>query len=260
MKKSLKITLSILLPLTVIGIFTSTCVCTYTYHWNLHAFWWSWFGVVWLVDIFAGGYIFYKQNRTDETKTFWLLVMILLPIIGAIIALIYNFKLKTYYGQPNNDHSKLQAAIFQAKNSIKIYSNSFFVTADTFNALNYACWKGVRVQLIIQQQKSRQKQDFLVNHLQKYLEDKIEFYITNKDIDESFIMIDEKELLITPTNFNFKNIYTEENISNLSETSEYVNTWNYDLERSSPQSLVKTKVFFIKKVWYKLINIFYPFF
>ena len=145
MKLWVRNTWAITVSLLIVGIFTTTCVCTYKYHWNLAAFWWSWFGLVWLIDLFVGGYLFYKQNRTDETKTFWLLIMIALPIIGATLALIFNYKLKTEYGKPDNDHSKLQAILFRAKKSIKIYSNSFFASADTFNALNYARWKNVRI-------------------------------------------------------------------------------------------------------------------
>ncbi|MCQ3908484.1 MAG: hypothetical protein MJ200_02835 [Mycoplasmoidaceae bacterium] len=63
--------------------------------------------------------------------------MIVLPIVGATLALIFNYKLKTEYGKADNDHSKLQSILFRAKKSIKIYSNSFFASADTFKALNY---------------------------------------------------------------------------------------------------------------------------
>ena len=135
MKKSTKTALSILLSLLVIGIFASSCVCVYKFNLNKTAFWWSWFGAVWLVDIFVGCYIFYKHNRTDETKAFWLFTMIILPIVGAVIALIYNYKLKTLYSNPDNDHLRLQNEIFKARKSIKVYSDSFLTSSDVFKSM-----------------------------------------------------------------------------------------------------------------------------
>ncbi|MCQ2957161.1 MAG: hypothetical protein MJ233_05065 [Mycoplasmoidaceae bacterium] len=61
-----------------------------------------------------------------------------MPVFGAFVALIYNYKLKTLYSQPNNDHTKLQALIFRAKKSIRLYSDSLFASLDTFKALNFA--------------------------------------------------------------------------------------------------------------------------
>lgn len=260
MKKQARITLSIFVSLFVIGIFTATCICTYRYHWSLAAFWWSCFALVWLVDLFVGGYIFYKRNRTDETKTFWLLVMIVLPIIGGLLALIYNFKLKTEYGKPDNDHTMLQALIFRAKTSIKIYSNSFFVSNDTFKALNYARWKGVTIQLVLSIQPRKSKQEFLIYNLQKALENEIELHLTDKEINGSFIIIDDNEIITTEKNFNFNTIYTQKLLKQSKEVSRYLKTWENDLERTSAYPLEKEKINPFKKLWFKIVNIFYPFF
>lgn len=260
MKLWVRNTLAITFSLLVVGIFTSTCICTYKYHWNLAAYWWSWFAVVWLINLFVGGYLFYKPNRTDETKTFWLLIMIILPVIGAILALIFNYKLKTLYGQPNNDHSKLQSALFRAKKSIKIYANSFFASADTFNALNYARWKNVKIQLIITIQKQKSRQDFLIFCLQKALENKIELHLTDKQIVESFIIIDEEQIITTNLNFNFANIYSQQAIKESTDISRYQRIWKNDLEKTSSYPLERDKINVFKKLKFKLLNIFYPFF
>lgn len=260
MKKSNKIVLSILVFVLIVGAFAVTCFFTYKNHWNVVGFWWGWVGATWLIDIFVGCYVFYKKNRTDETKMFWLLVMIVLPIAGAFFALIYNFKLKTEYGKPDNDHTKLQSAIFKAEKSIKIYSNSLFLSNDTYNALNFVTWKGINIQIIVSMQKSKSKQEFLVYKLQKSLEDRIEFFITNKEIESSFIIIDDEWVITTPKNFNFKSIYSEKNLATDSNINKYISTWKNDLDRCSVCSLVKTKISAWKTIKFKLINIFYPFF
>lgn len=259
MKKSLKITLSILCASVIIGIFVVTCVFTYKYQWNLTAFWWSWFGITWVVDILVGCFIFYRPNRTDETKMFWLLVMVVLPVAGAAIALIYNYKLKTNYAQPNNDHSKLQAAIFQAKESIKVYSDSFLVSEDTFKALNYARWKDVKIQLIVTIQNKKWKQKFLVQKLQKNLDENIQLFITSKEITNSFVIIDDKEVISSKNNFNFNVIYASESIKSDTNVAPYLATWKNDIDRCSFISLKTPKNNIFKNIKFKLINIFYAF-
>lgn len=260
MKKWLRNTLAIICSLLIVGIFAITCVCTYKFGWSKAIYWWTWFILVWIVDLFVGGYIFYKHNRTDETKMFWLLIMIVLPIVGAVLALIFNYKLKTEYTKPDNDHTKLQEMIFKARKSIKIYSNSFFVSNDTFKALNFARWKGVKIQLIISIQKSKQKQALLVYNLQKMLEDKMELHMTSKQIVESFVMIDDKELIYTNKNFNFHNLYEQKNIKVETNLNKFQRTWQNDIVRTSIYPLERDKVNGIKRAWFKLINIFYPFF
>lgn len=252
--------LVIVLTLIAIGIFASSCACVYHFHLNRVAFWWSWLLAVWLINIFVGGYIFYKPNRTDETKMFWLFVMILLPIIGAIWALVYNYKLKTFYTNPDNDHLRLQNEIFKARKSIKIYSNSFLTSADTFKALNFARWKGVAIQLIISIQPKKWKQDFLVYKLQKELENKIELHFTNKQINQSFIIIDDQLILSTHQNFNFAAIYGQKNIILDANIHQYLTIWNNDIERSSLFPSERGTIKPLTRVKYKLINIFYAFF
>ena len=260
MKKSAKIALATSLSLLVIGIFVASCVCVYKFDLNVVAYWWSWFGAVWVVDIFVGGYIFYKHNRTDETKTFWLFIMILLPIVGAVIALVYNYKLRTLYSNPDNDHLRLQNEIFKAKQSIKIYTNSFLTSSDIFKAINFARWKGVHIQLIISLQKKRWRQSFLVYKLRKELENKIELHFTNKRISQSFIIIDNELVLSTPYNFDFGTIYGQKNITIDTTVHQYLSLWNADIERSSLYSMERPKLNPFENVKYKIINIFYPFF
>ncbi|MBQ0045575.1 MAG: hypothetical protein KBS35_01650 [Mycoplasma sp.] len=260
MKTWVRNTLAIVCSLLIVGIFAATCTCTYKFNWNKNIFWWSWFGSVWLIDLFVGGYIFYKRNRTDETKTFWLFIMVLLPIVGAILALIFNYKLQTQYTKEDNDHTRLQASIFRAKKSIKIYSNSFFVSNDTFKALNFARWKGARIQLIISIQHRKFKQQLLIYTMQKALENKIELHLTDKDISESFIIIDDTYVISTPKNFNFGNIYTQKIIRLSNELGRYKKTWENDLERTSRYPLERDRINVFKKITFKVINIFYPFF
>lgn len=260
MKKSSKIALSTSLSLLVIAIFVASCVCVYKFDLNVVAYWWSWFGAVWLIDIFVGGYIFYKHNRTDETKTFWLFIMIIFPIIGAIIALVYNYKLSTLYSNPDNDHLRLQNEIFKAKQTIKIYTNSFLTSSDVFKAINFARWKGVKVQLIISLQEKKWRQSFLIYKLQKELENKIELHFTNKKIIESFVIIDDQLVIKTERNFDFGEIYGQKNFVLDNNAHQYLNTWNVDLERSSLYSMERPKLNPFKNVKYKIINIFYPFF
>lgn len=260
MKKGGKIALSIIVSLLIAAIFATTCAFTYIRNWNTTAFWWSWFGIVWVLDVSIGCYIFYKQNRTDETKAFWLLVMVVLPVIGAFIALIGNSGSKSLYFNPDNDHSRLQEAIFKAKKSIKIYSNSFYVTLDTFKALNFARWKGVDIQIILVEQAKKSRQDFMIENMQKYLESKIRLYVTNREVNETFIIIDDAEVLSTKSNFNFKHIYTEKNIQKQTDVSGYLNQWNKVIEYSNICSLEKKRLPVFKRFKNKIINIFYPFF
>lgn len=260
MKRWLQILLSILaiiIPATVFGL---TCAGAYLLNWNLVAFWWSWFGLVWLIDLTIGCYIFYKKNRTDETKTFWLFMIVILPIIGALWALIHNYKLQTRYFEIDNDHTTLQTHIFRARQSIKIYSDSFFVSLDTFKALNYACWKGVNIQLVITQQPTKLRQELLVYNLRKYLEGRIPVYFTSKPINESFIIIDDKDYLATVKNFNFTNIYADKYLTSGHNASKFFSTWEHDLERSSLYTLENERVNPFKKAKLKLVNIFYCFF
>lgn len=260
MKTSTRITLAVIFSTLVIGLFTTTCYFTYQYHWNLYAFWWSWFGVIWLVNLFVGGYFFYKKDRTDDTKTFWLFLMVVLPIIGAILAIIFNYKLKSLYSQPDTDHTKLQAIIFRAQKSIKIYTNSFFVSLDTFKALNYARWKGVHIQLIISMQEKKSHQSFLIYKLQRELENQIELHFTNKQIVDSFIIIDDQSVFTTSKNFNFSYICTERNLKPDKNWVKYLNIWKNDILRTSLYPTEKPKLNIFKKTRYKIINIFYPFF
>lgn len=260
MKHSTKIVLSTVLSLLVIGIFVASCVCVYKFDLNITAYWWSWFGAVWLVDIFVGCYIFYKHNRTDETKTFWLFTMIIFPIVGAIFALIYNYKLTTLYSNPDNDHLRLQNEIFKARKNIKVYSDSFLTSADVFKALNFARWKGVQIQLIISLQEKKWKQTFLVNKLQKELENKIELHFTTKKNVESFMIIDDKLVLLTNKNFDFGTIYGQKNITMSDNTHQYLPIWNSDLERSSIFTNENKKLRPLQNFKFKIINIFYPFF
>lgn len=260
MKKSSRIVLSVLISVLVIGAFAVTCFFTYKNHWNIVGFWWGWVGATWLIDIFVGCYIFYKNNRTDETKMFWLFVMIVLPIVGAFIGLIYNYKLKTQYGKPDNDHTKLQAAIFKAEKTIKVYSDSLFLSNDTYNALNFVTWKGVHIQIIVSMQKSKSKQEFLIYKLQKSLEDRIEFFITNKEINGSFIIVDDRQIITTDKNFNFKHLYSEKKLVENTNINHYLPIWTNDIDRSSVCSLVKPKISFWKNIKFKLMNIFYPFY
>ncbi len=260
MKKWLKILLSILAIIVPAAIFSLSCAGAYLYHWNLSAYWWSWFGLVWLIDLSVGCYIFYKKNRTDETKTFWLFVIVVLPIIGAFLALIHNYKLQTKYFEIDNDHILLQTKIFRAKKSIKIYSDSLFVSLDTFKSLNFASWKGVEIQIVISQQPTKLRQQLLVFNLKKYLENQIPVYFTSKPIEESFILFDDKEYLSTNKNFNFTNIYADKYLVSGTYAAKYFNIWNHDLERSSLYVLENERINPFRKIKLKLVNIFYCFF
>ncbi|MCQ3907701.1 MAG: hypothetical protein MJ219_03005 [Mycoplasmoidaceae bacterium] len=48
--------------------------------------------------------------------------------------------------------------------------------------------------------------------MQKELENKIELHFTNKQINQSFIIIDDQLILSTHQNFNFAAIYGQKNI------------------------------------------------
>ncbi len=150
--------------------------------------------------------------------------MIVLPIIGAVIALIFNYKLDAQYDEPDNDHAKLQSAIFKAKKTIKIYSNSFFASTDTFQALNFIVWNGVKIQIIISTPKKKSTQNFLIYQLQKKLEERIELYLTNKEITNSFIIIDDEYVISSPKNFNFKTVYNDKCFSFDENIQKYLTT------------------------------------
>lgn len=259
MNKTIKIIWATFLSLLAIGIFATTCTLAYLRHWRLGLFWWSWFIAIWVFDIFVGGSIFYRKNRTDETKTFWLFIMVVLPLVGGIIALIGNSYVKTLYSQPKTDQTKLLGAIFRTRKSIKIYSNSLFISEDTFNALNFVKWKGVTIQVVLSVPKKKRRLNFLIEKLRREFDKPISLCLVNKQITKSFIIFDDDYALTTSKNFNFRHIYSEKNLREETSISQLLSLWNKDIERSSEFSFEESKKTIARRIKFNLTNIFYPF-
>ncbi|MCQ3908483.1 MAG: hypothetical protein MJ200_02830 [Mycoplasmoidaceae bacterium] len=58
--------------------------------------------------------------------------------------------------------------------------------------------------------------------MQKALENKIELHLTDKQIAESFIIIDDSQVISSKSNFNFVNIYSRKDIVETNEISKYL--------------------------------------
>ncbi|MCQ2957162.1 MAG: hypothetical protein MJ233_05070 [Mycoplasmoidaceae bacterium] len=73
-------------------------------------------------------------------------------------------------------------------------------------------------------QEKKSRQDFLVHTLQKYLEQNIDLYFVNKQIEQSFIIIDNEEFLSTEKNFNFSSVYREKLLKYGDNPNRFINT------------------------------------
>lgn len=259
MKKSRKAWLIICLILLT-ALFVSSCTCVYIYNLNIKAFWWSWFGSIWILDIIVGAFLFNSRSRTDEARSFWLFVLLILPAYGAIIVLFAGIKKNTEKEGINVNHAILLQAIFSARKSIKIYTNSMFVSYDTFNALMFANFKNIDIQILVSKQPKKYKQNLMLYNFDKFLDKPIKVNITNKQFSNSFIIIDDNEAINVDKNFNFSNIFSGQKLTKTNDVSTYLNQFELELKNSKNFALKQTKPKLGKRIKSGILNIFYLFY
>jgi len=258
MKKS-KIVSAVLVALLTLGIIISSIVCTYVFHLNVKALWWSWILIIFILDIVFGLYIFYNSKRADESKVYWLIIIVLVPVVGCVLFMFFGWKTRSYFPESDNNHAKLLHAIFSAKKSIKIYSNTFYPSYDTFNALNFVSYKNVNVELLIASQETKAKQEYLEYKLEQFLDKRIKLYFTNLCAESSFIIIDDKYAYLCPKNFNFKYIYSDKKLVKLDDFEAQKDRYEHDKLRSSLYDYKNAKFSKSKRLKFAIINIFYSF-
>lgn len=256
MKKKI---LAILLTILTVGIITSAITCTYVFKLNEIALWVSLIVISFIQQVIFSLLIFYGQHRHDETKAFWLFIILITPFIGWIWFLLFGLKTNKEFLKSDNNHAKLLNSLFGAKKSIKIYCDKFYPTYDTFNALAYARWKKLDVTVLIKtnSKKSWQKhQEYILN---KNLPLPIKVNFSDKEITNSFAIIDDEYVIKCDSNFNFKNIYScKLEISN--DVSFYKDLYELTLLRSTERIINVEKVSLRKRLKVAIKNIFYPFF
>lgn len=258
MKTARKVGLVISLILAI-SIFVSSCVCIYLF--NLHevAYWWIWFIVCWVVDIIVASIMFNTKYASDETKAFWLLIIILLPILGAIIVIFVGFRKRSQKGGISENHAILLQAIFSAQKSIKFYANSFFVSNDTFNALNFCSFKDIKIDICVSKQNKKYKNKLMLYDLDKFLEEKVNLGIISNKITNNFLIIDDKKVLAVEKNFNFKNMFDFNKITQTTNIDKYLKTFKETYGYSVNHKINKTKKRFFVRFRSGFLNIFYPF-
>ena len=79
--------------------------------------------------------------------------------------------------------------------------------------------------IILSIQKSKSKQGFLIYCLQKALENRIELFLTEKQIKDSFMIFDDNYVITTPKNFNFRYLYTQEYFAKSDKVNDYLKIW-----------------------------------
>ena len=99
-------------------------------------------------------------------------------------------------------------------------------------------------------------QDFI---LDKNLPKHIKVYYTEAEINDAFIIIDDKKVIHSATNFNFKNIYSNKKLTISDKVDKSLEIFNKTLLRSSLRSDAHIKINIFKKFAYTCKNIFYSF-
>lgn len=263
MKKS-SIILIIIMGLITTALFVVSCTCVYAYELNIRAFWWTWFAAIWVFDLVGGVYIFYSKRRSDEFKSFWLFILLVLPILGAVIVFCLGQPNQPQFNNPDNNHTLLLSNIYSAKKSIKIYSDSMFWSFDLISALNYASWKKIDITIICNNQHSKSKQKYLCFLFDKCFDKKIKIFFSDRQASHTFMIIDDKDTLVCDKNFNYSNIYQANPIFIDKDPSKYLDEFNFIQIRTSQYMLCEgkytDKYSTIKRIGFAFVNIFYPFF
>lgn len=258
MKTARKVGLAISLILAI-SIFASSCACVYLFNLHQVAYWWIWFVVCWVADIVVAGIMFNSKYAPDETKVFWLLIIILVPILGPIITIFVGLRKHSQKGGISENHAILLQTIFSAQKSIKFYTNSFFVSNDTFNALNFCSFKNIRIDICVSRQSKKYKNKLMLYDLDKFLEEKSNVGITTNKITSNFLIIDDKKVLVVEKNFNFRNMFNFNKITQTTNVDKYLKTFNEAYANSVNHKINKHKKMFFVRLRSGFLNIFYPF-
>lgn len=259
MKTSRKVLFFISLIL-VSCVLAGICTCVYLFNWREEIFWWSLVGGAWIIDIILAVILFNNKYLPDETKMFWMLVLFLLPIYGALCVCFIGLRRKTQKENVSDNHAILLQAIFSAKKKIRIYSDSFFVSYDTFQALNFAVFKGIDIEIIVGKQRTKHRQKLLKQNFQRYLEDPIKILLANQRLSNSFLIVDDKKALIADINFNFRRIFSKYQIKEIDDISLCLETYKNGLKDVQPFSLKNKKITMFFKFKNSLGNLFYLFY
>lgn len=257
MKTTRKVGLVISLILAT-SIFVSSCVCVYLFKLNDIAFWWTWLIVCWVEDIVVASILFNSKHSPDEAKVFWLLILIILPVLGGIIAIFAGLMKHSQKGGISRNHAMILRNIFEAKKSIKFCCDSFFVSSDTFNALNFCAYKNVKVDICIGKQAKRYKNNLMIYNLDKNLESGINIGI-HPQIKRNFLIIDDKKVLVAEKNFNFRNIFNFNKIIETNDINEYLGAFKLTYGGSINHKINKGKKKFLRRLKSGFFNIFYLF-
>lgn len=256
----LRFTISIILSALIIAGLTCTVVFVYKFHLDFKAMWISIVLSIFFIDAVFSLIIFNSKLCSDEIKAFWLFIILLLPPCGFIFWLLIGIKRQSGFDKANSVHVKLLSRIFNAKKSIKIYTNSIFLSNDVIKALNYAAWKKVNVTIVLSINKKTWKQNLSKFDINKFYDPVIDVCFTDKEIDKSFMILDDSTVLLSTTNFNYKYMHSRQKFDIDDSATMYLNTWKKDFLRSSMFKHTQSKPIWTARLKYGIVNIFYPFF
>jgi len=257
MKKRVKqIVIMSVISIVFIALFATLCTLTYKKHWNLHAFWWPWVGALFLIDLITALTILNNKNKSDENKTFWLFILFILPFFGFFAYLSFGLKNNCKDGaHPNN--ALLLENIFQAKESIIICARTFFPPYDVFQALNFASNSSKKIVLLVSKQNKRYMQELLHHRFEKQLSRRIEIYFTDQEISDTFMIFDNKKVLVANRNFNYKNVFNEKAIPVVENAEPYKHIFDVYMQAAKLDKCEVIKRPPYKKLILALANIFY---
>ncbi len=259
MKTSKKFWFAITLIL-ITAILVSSCTCVYVYHLNATAYWWTTLVVGWVIEIVVAIVLFYSKHLADESKAFWLIVLLFLPYYGATIVLFLAYdRYNQKAGEATNLTTVLQQ-LFSATKSIKIYSDSFFVPLDIFNALRFIYFKDIDIQVLISKQPKKVRNKLMMYNIDKYLEVGTKVSVLKTPVKQNFIIIDDQKVLFTDKNFNFRSIYSSTKINFRNDAKLELITFSNDLKKSRNHEVKKYKLNLFKRIGLGITNIFYLFY
>lgn len=250
MKNKIKLFAVILTSLIVIACATFLIYAAYfIFNWNKKIFWIVTIINVWALNIFAVICNFYSKKELDEEKTFWTIIINLFPICGILWFLAFRRKIDDSI-KKKSDQTKLLSYIYCAKKSILICSNSFLVSDDVFAAINFAYYKKISIQILLQ------KNNFQHFKIKKFLNHNINTKYFLKKIDKNFVIIDNEIVLVFTDDINFKNLYFTQQLRTDFNVNKYLQKFqncNKFAQKYDP------KRYFILVIYYKIMNFLYIF-
>lgn len=257
MKKQVKnIVIFVVVCLAFIALFTTLCTLTYKKHWNLNAFWWPVAIILFLLDLVVSLLLFNNKNKTDEVKSFWLFIILCLPYFGIFAYWCFGLKNNCEDGShPNN--ALILESIFQAKESIVICAKTFFPPYDIFAALNFASNGNKKITILVSKQNKKYRQELLHHRFEKQLSRKIQIYFTDQEIADTFMIFDNKKVLVANNNFNYKNVFSNKHIPVVENVDTYKHIYDVYMQAAKldPCEVVKRPPY--KRLALAFANIFY---